>query len=133
MHRAKDTGTDIQEKLAAGCEHFGHDILNGDVPKRAVRVASCTGVLKRAARVGWWNTQEQTVDARTRAQLKVIMTHLLETIYVSPEIGKQLGSQLRAKFESGAYKDVATPTQLAEALTHDLRELGKDWALIRQI
>ena len=31
------------------------------VPKRAVRVASCTGVLKRAARVGWWNTQEQTV------------------------------------------------------------------------
>ena len=39
LHRAKDTGTDIQEKLAAGCEHFGHDILNGDVPKRAVRVA----------------------------------------------------------------------------------------------
>ena len=71
-------------------------------------------------------SQEQTVDVRTKDQMKVIMTHLLETIYVSPEIGKQLGSQLQAKFESGAYKDVATPTQLAEALSRDLRELSKD-------
>ncbi len=71
-------------------------------------------------------SQEQTVDARTKEQLQVIMSHLLETMYVSPEIGKQLGSQLQAKFESGAYKDVATPTQLAEALTRDLRELSKD-------
>ena len=71
-------------------------------------------------------SQELTVDARTKEQLKVIMAHLLETIYVSPEIGKQLASQLRAKFESGAYKDVATPAQLGEALTHDLRELSKD-------
>lgn len=71
-------------------------------------------------------SQEQTVDARTKDQLRVIMAHLLDTIYVSPEIGKQLGSQLQAKFESGAYKDVATPTQLAQALTRDLREVSKD-------
>jgi D-alanyl-D-alanine carboxypeptidase len=71
-------------------------------------------------------SQEQMVDARTKDQLKTIMSHLLETIYVSPDIGKRLGAQLRARFESGAYKDIATPAQLAEALTRDLRDLSKD-------
>jgi CubicO group peptidase (beta-lactamase class C family) len=71
-------------------------------------------------------SQEPTVDAQTKDQLKTIMAHLLETIYVSPEIGKHLAVQLTAKFESGAYKDAATGTQLATALTRDLRILGKD-------
>jgi CubicO group peptidase (beta-lactamase class C family) len=72
------------------------------------------------------HSQEQAVDAQTKGQLKVIMTHLLDTIYVLPEIGKQLSKQLQAKFDSGAYKDAATPTQLAALLTRDLRELSKD-------
>lgn len=72
------------------------------------------------------HSQEQTVDAQTKDQLKVIMAHLLDTIYVSPEIGKQLSKQLQAKFDSGAYKEAATPTQLADALNRDLQELGKD-------
>lgn len=70
--------------------------------------------------------QEQTVDAQTKDQLKVIMAHLLDTLYISPEIGKQLASQLQSKFDSGAYKEITTPTKLAEALTRDLRELSKD-------
>ena len=72
------------------------------------------------------HSQEQTVDAQTKDQLKVIMAYLLETLYVSPEIGKQLSKQLQAKFESGAYKEITTPTKLAQALTRDLRELSKD-------
>lgn len=72
------------------------------------------------------HSQEQTVNAQTKDQLKVIMGHLLDTIYVSPEIGKQLSQQLQTKFDSGAYKDAATPTQLADALNRDLRELSKD-------
>src|ERR1700730_1005655 len=72
------------------------------------------------------HSQEQTVDAQTKEQLKVIMSHLLETIYVSPEIGKQLATQLRSKFEAGVYKDITTPTQLAENLTRDLREVNND-------
>src|SRR5688500_3267461 len=71
-------------------------------------------------------SQEQAVEAQTKEQMKVIMAHLLDTMYVSPEIGKQLASQLQARFESGAYKDVATPAQLAEVLTRDLSELSKD-------
>lgn len=71
-------------------------------------------------------SQEQTVDAQTKDQLKVIMADLLDTLYISPEIGKQLASQLQAKFEPGAYKEITSPTKLAEALTRDLRELSKD-------
>src|SRR3979490_3263097 len=70
--------------------------------------------------------QEQTVDAQTKDQLKVIIAHLLDTLYVSPEIGKQLASQMQARFESGAYKEITSPTKLAEVLTRDLRELSKD-------
>jgi CubicO group peptidase (beta-lactamase class C family) len=70
--------------------------------------------------------QEQTVDAATRQQLQVIMSYLLETIYVSPEIGKDLSRQLKKKFDSGAYNDCATPAELAQALTRDLREWSRD-------
>ena len=70
-------------------------------------------------------SQQQTVNAETLDQLKAVMTHLLETIYVSPEIGKKLASQLRTRIESGAYKDLA-PSQLAETITRDLREVNND-------
>jgi ketosteroid isomerase-like protein len=69
---------------------------------------------------------EEPVDARTLEQLKTIMTHLLETIYVSPEIGNRLAGQLREKFEAGGYKEATTRTQLAALLTRDLREWGND-------
>ena len=83
---------------------------------------------RRAGELPLSNThsQEQTVDAQTKDQLRVIIAHLLDTLYVSPEIGKQLASQMQAKFESGAYKEITTPTKLAEVLTRDLRELSKD-------
>jgi CubicO group peptidase (beta-lactamase class C family) len=71
-------------------------------------------------------SQQPTVDAQTRNELKLIMAHLLESIYVSPETGGQLSKQLRAKFDAGAYDGFETPAQLAEALNRDLRELSHD-------
>jgi uncharacterized protein (TIGR02246 family) len=69
---------------------------------------------------------EEPLDARTMEQLKTIMTHLLETIYVSPETGSRLAGKLREKFEAGGYKEATTRTQLAALLTRDLREWGND-------
>jgi len=68
----------------------------------------------------------EPLDLRTVQDLKVIMTHLLETIYVSPEIGTRLARQLQTKFEAGGYKEALTRAQLAELLTRDLREWGND-------
>ena len=69
---------------------------------------------------------EKSLEARTVEELKVIMTHLLETIYVVPEIGTRLARQVQAKFDAGGYKEAVTRSQLAEALTLDLREWGND-------
>jgi ketosteroid isomerase-like protein len=71
----------------------------------------------------------QTADALDDAamqQLRGIMTHLLETIYVSPEIGARLARQLNEKFEAGGYKQATTRAKLAEMLTTDLRSWGND-------
>ncbi|MCA1816332.1 MAG: hypothetical protein LC746_07990, partial [Acidobacteria bacterium] len=54
------------------------------------------------------------------------MTHLIENLYVLPDAGKQIAARARAKFSSGAYDSVTSPAQFAEALTRDLREIGKD-------
>jgi hypothetical protein len=72
------------------------------------------------------SSSESALDAATLAQLKTIMTHLLETIYVSPEIGARLARQLKEKFEGGAYASAANRADLAEMLTRDLREWGND-------
>lgn len=69
---------------------------------------------------------ESPLDASTTQQLQAIMTHLFETIYVSPEIGKRLAQQLRTKFESGDYREADTRAKLAEQLTLDLREWSHD-------
>lgn len=69
---------------------------------------------------------EEPLDSRTMEQLQTIMTHLLETIYVSPEIGHRLADQLQEKFEAGGYKEATSRTQFGELLTRDLREWGND-------
>jgi retinol-binding protein 3 len=66
------------------------------------------------------------LDAVSLAQLKTIMTHLLETIYVSPEIGTRLARQLKEKFEAGSYASAANQMELAEMLTRDLRDWSND-------
>ena len=56
----------------------------------------------------------EALDAPTMDQLKGIMTHLLETIYVVPEAGSRLAQQLKKKFEAGGYKEATTAAKLAE-------------------
>jgi hypothetical protein len=72
------------------------------------------------------SSSESALDAATLVQLKTIMTHLLETIYVSPEIGTQLARQLKEKFEAGSYASAANQMELASMLTRDLREWSND-------
>ena len=66
------------------------------------------------------------LDATEMEQLKGIMTHLLETIYVVPEAGTRLARQLKEKFDAGGYKEASTRAKLAEMLTADLRTWGND-------
>jgi ketosteroid isomerase-like protein len=101
---------------------FNKGITLGQVQRTQANIERRTGEVPLSNT----HSQEQTVDAQTKDQLRVIIAHLLDTLYVSPEIGKQLASQMQAKFESGAYKEITTPTKLAEVLTRDLRELSKD-------
>ncbi len=56
---------------------------------------------------GGENATGEALEARTAENLKIIMTHLLETIYVSPEIGSRLARQLQTKFEAGGYQAVS--------------------------
>ena len=65
-------------------------------------------------------------DAATLAQLGKIMAHLLDTLYVSPEIGSRLARQVEEKFSSGGYGDAGTPAQLAEMVTADLSAWASD-------
>jgi uncharacterized protein (TIGR02246 family) len=66
------------------------------------------------------------LDGPTIEKLKGIMTHLLETIYVSPEIGTRLARQLKEKFDAGGYSEATSRLKLAEMLTADLRAWGND-------
>ena len=66
------------------------------------------------------------LDGPAMEQLKGIMTHLLETIYVSPEIGNRLARQLKEKFDAGGYTEAKTRAKLAEMLSADLRAWGND-------
>lgn len=71
-------------------------------------------------------TQLRPVDRKTIKQLGEIVAHLLEELYVSPEDGKRIAAQARARFAAGAYDKLADPLLFAETLTRDLREIGKD-------
>jgi hypothetical protein len=72
-------------------------------------------------------SQLRPVDPKSIKQLGEIVAHLLEELYVSPEDGRRIAAQMRARFAAGAYdKLAADPVQLADALTRDLREIGKD-------
>lgn len=60
------------------------------------------------------------ITAADRRQLGELLPHLLDTLYVSPEKGKQLADQLRASFASGKYDSATTASALADAVNADL-------------
>lgn len=67
-----------------------------------------------------------TVDAQMRLRLMENIIRELKNKYVVPEKTKAIESELRKKFRSGAYDKIASPRELASALTNDLRSAGKD-------
>ena len=64
--------------------------------------------------------QERPITTAERGQIGAIVPHLLDTLYVSPEKGKQLAAQIRSAFEDGRYDSATTASALAAAINRDL-------------
>ncbi|MBI3131744.1 MAG: S41 family peptidase [Acidobacteria bacterium] len=65
----------------------------------------------------------------TAPQRKAVVETLakeLKARYVFPEVAATVGQALTAKVAKGAYEGATTPQAFTEALSKDLRELGKD-------
>ncbi len=67
-----------------------------------------------------------TVDDAFRAATIDHLAEALDQHYVSRDTAAHVINELRAKNESGAYDDCASPMALAEALSRDLMELAND-------
>jgi hypothetical protein len=73
--------------------------------------------------------QEAPPAPLTPAQRKAVVAGLatsLKAQYVFPDVADSVGKALVAKAGAGAYDQAETPNAFAEALSKDLRELGKD-------
>jgi len=66
------------------------------------------------------------VDARTRARVVRRLAALLDSVYVSPEVGKQMSDSLRARLSRGAYDRHPTGPSLAIRLNTDLEQIAHD-------
>jgi len=70
-----------------------------------------------------------TAQDATPAQRKAVVAALAQALkaqYVFPEVADTVGRALVAKADKGGYDGAATLKDFAEALTRDLRDLGKD-------
>lgn len=72
---------------------------------------------------------QQSAMTMTRASRQAVVESLvvrLDSVYIFPDLARDLGKQLRARARSGAYERYADPDSFARALTLDLRTLGHD-------
>ncbi len=67
-----------------------------------------------------------SLDGAARRAVIDSLTRRLDSVYVFPEVARQLGSALRDRARHGAYDRYADPDSFAAALTRDLRSLGHD-------
>jgi Peptidase family S41/N-terminal domain of Peptidase_S41 in eukaryotic IRBP len=79
--------------------------------KRIAAVLLCALSLEASAR---------SIDDAERRAAAELVPHLLETLYVIPEKGKELATLVRASFESGKYDSAKTSEALADAINADL-------------
>ncbi|HJW43846.1 MAG TPA: S41 family peptidase [Geothrix sp.] len=73
--------------------------------------------------------QEAPPAPLTQAQRKAVVEELAKSLkaqYVFPDVADSVGKALVAKAAKGDYDGAATVKDFAEALSKDLRELGKD-------
>jgi len=61
-----------------------------------------------------------------RKQVIEALAKQLQANYVFPDVAKELSAQLTAKLARGDYDRANTAKAFGDALTHDLKELGKD-------
>lgn len=73
----------------------------------------------------------RTITPEERRQLAVIVPHLLDTLYVLPEKGRELATRIRASFQSGAYEAATTAPLLAEAINRDLADANDRHLVMR--
>jgi hypothetical protein len=66
------------------------------------------------------------VSAEQRKAVVEALARALKAQYVFPEVAAATGDALKARDAKGAYEGAATAPALAEALSRDLRDLGKD-------
>jgi hypothetical protein len=66
------------------------------------------------------------IDAATRTAVISSLADQLRTYYVFPDVAQQVGAQLIAKNAKGGYAAAADTDSFSEALSTDLRALGKD-------
>lgn len=72
---------------------------------------------------------QEAPNTLTAAQRKSIVETLIKELkakYVFPEVAEKVGLALTAKLAKGGYEAATTVQDFAEALSKDLRELGKD-------
>jgi hypothetical protein len=68
----------------------------------------------------------QPIDAKARKAVVVALGAKLQSDYVFPDVANALAAQLAAKEAAGGYAKATTTDAFAQALSTDLRELGKD-------
>ena len=66
------------------------------------------------------------IDSAERKQVVEALAKQLQANYVFPDVANQLSTTLAGKLAKGDYAAANTANAFAEALTHDLKELGKD-------
>jgi hypothetical protein len=68
----------------------------------------------------------QPIDAKARKAVIAALGQKLQANYVFPEVATTLSTQLSAKEAAGGYATATDTAAFADALSKDLRELGKD-------
>ena len=66
------------------------------------------------------------IDNAERKAVIESLARQLQANYVFPDVAKQLATALASKQAKGDYASANTADSFAKALTHDLREIGKD-------
>jgi len=66
------------------------------------------------------------IDRASRARVVGRVAALLDTFYVSPEVGKRISDSLRVRLARGAYDGYANGAGLANRLNAELHEIARD-------
>lgn len=91
-------------------------------------LAATTGIPATAPTAAAATQQHQAAPMSPAARKAIVtsLTQHLRSDYVFPEIGNTLASAITAKQAHGGYDAATSAEALAEALTQDLRSIGKD-------